>query len=387
MSLFPSSKKAVTPTSEPPAAEAQAAAVPAASAPEQPREPVDASVVHKQREVSLIHRGLTDEDAVLLAEALQSSSVDAKSRDDRCRTLRLGHNKITEKGGAALASALRGETSVVSTLTLSGNAIGWAAVDIVRDLKVGPTTVRELVLVHKNQEAFVKALTPKATSLRRLILQGCSLTDEHAYAMAFALGTRSSSSGEHAMASALGNTKLELLDMRGNRFSFGAATALLNALKGSTRPQLRIGEVKVGVPRPRGLILSKSQQAADKRAQRQEAQLRKEAKEIAAKAAGRAANSVSAASVALKTGSAYALSLAAESEAVPSKVARSSKVAPAPVASQTLTELVARIKRELEIEPSTTAPTALRKANELMGLQPDGSLPQQAERLLANLGT
>ena len=54
---------------------------------------------------------------------------------------------------------------------------------------------------------------------------------------------------------------------------------------------------------------------------------------------------------------------------------------------ETLRVKVDRIKASLELATDLSIMAAIREANALMGLAPDGlSLPEQADRLLAELG-
>ena len=52
----------------------------------------------------------------------------------------------------------------------------------------------------------------------------------------------------------------------------------------------------------------------------------------------------------------------------------------------TLVDKLARISRSLELNQAEAIPTAIRQANEMMGLMAIGTLPQQADALLAALG-
>ena len=52
----------------------------------------------------------------------------------------------------------------------------------------------------------------------------------------------------------------------------------------------------------------------------------------------------------------------------------------------TLMQKVAQIKQELDLNESLSTATAIKQANEVMGLEPDGPLPAQVEALLGALG-
>ena len=62
---------------------------------------------------------------------------------------------------------------------------------------------------------------------------------------------------------------------------------------------------------------------------------------------------------------------------------------PPPITSETtgvkLVEKVRRICRSLELDQTKAIPTVIRHANEMMGLVAAGTLPQQADALLASL--
>lgn len=70
----------------------------------------------KVSSVSVPHRGLSDEDASLIAQAIGSKQC-------RLKTLRLTDNDISDAGATALAGAARGST-ILTALHLSGNRIG-----------------------------------------------------------------------------------------------------------------------------------------------------------------------------------------------------------------------------------------------------------------------
>ena len=90
-------------------------------------------------------------------------------------------------------------------------------------------------------------------------------------------------------------------------------------------------------------------------------------------------------------GAVAAAPFAASSAAVPSSAAPKSAAAPlgSPAAVSirfTMAQKVARIKEELSLDPSLPVGKAVAEANAAMGIEAQGTLAQQVDHLLTELG-
>ena len=83
-----------------------------------------------------------------------------------------------------------------------------------------------------------------------------------------------------------------------------------------------------------------------------------------------------------------AQSAASASAAAPSSAAPQSAAAPlrSPAAERTMAQKVARVKEELSLDPSLPVAKAVAEANAAMGIEGHGTLAQQVDLLLTELG-
>ena len=83
-----------------------------------------------------------------------------------------------------------------------------------------------------------------------------------------------------------------------------------------------------------------------------------------------------------------AASASSASTAAPSSAAPKSAAAPLgfPAAERTMAQKVARVKEELSLDPSLPVAKAVAEANAVMGIKGQGTLAQQVDLLLTELG-
>jgi hypothetical protein len=164
--------------------------------------------------VYLPGRGLDDEDAAALADALKvNTSV---------TTIWLNANQIGDVSATALAEALQVNTSV-TTIGLGGNHIGVDGATALADLLKGNTSVTTIHLgwnqiVNEGAAALVDVLKVNA-SVTKINFYNNQISNEGATALANALRV---------------TTSVKTIYLHGNQIGDEGATALADALKVNT---------------------------------------------------------------------------------------------------------------------------------------------------------
>jgi hypothetical protein len=112
------------------------------------------------------------------------------------------------------------------------------------------------------------------------------------------------------------------------------------------------------------------------------------ARHASSPAGGASDKDISSSSTAVGGAVAAAPSAASASTTAPSSAAPKSATAPlgSPAAERTMAQKVARVKEELSLDPSLPVAKAVAKANAAVGIEGQGTLAQQVDFLLTELG-